>query len=432
MIRAGPRHERPADGEHLLLPAGEGAGELALPLAEDGEEPVDALQVRLDARGAPAQLDVAPEQQVLPDRHGGEHLAPLGDEASSRATMCSVAPADLRPSKTTSPPRGGDESRHGCSSVVLPAPFAPMMATISPGVDVEGHAAQHRAACRSHVEVADPEHLLPQVDPHHVRVPLHRRGAASAIFSPKESTTTSSQMPMTSDMSCSTSSTVMPRSRMRPMSLARSAVSRMLSPAAGSSSRRSRGRRERAGQLHAALLAVGEARRPATPASPAMPKNSIASSAAAAMRRSSPPAAGRRSIPATKPARLRTWRPTITFSRAVMWGKSFRFWKVRDRPSAAICVGGQPVDAPRRKRTCPASGARKPESRSKSVVLPAPFGPMTPFTAAFSTRKDTPSTARTPPKRLRARRPRAAPSAPPRRGAGGRRRASRRATAGRP
>ena len=41
------------------------------------------------------------------------------------------------------------------------------------------------------------------------------RGSASAIFWPKQSSDTSSEMRMTSDMSCSTRSTVTPRSRMR-------------------------------------------------------------------------------------------------------------------------------------------------------------------------------------------------------------------------
>jgi hypothetical protein len=37
--------------------------------------------------------------------------------------------------------------------------------------------------------------------------------------------------------------------------------------------------------------------------------------------------------------------------------------------------------------------------RLNTVVLPAPFGPMTVNTSPFSTAKLTPSTARTPPKR---------------------------------
>jgi len=38
-------HEGTADGEHLLLAAGEGAGFLGAPLAEDGEEGVAAVDI---------------------------------------------------------------------------------------------------------------------------------------------------------------------------------------------------------------------------------------------------------------------------------------------------------------------------------------------------------------------------------------------------
>ena len=105
-------------------------------------------------------------------------------------------------------------------------------------------------------------------------------------------------------------------------------------------------------------------------------------------------------MPASIPARLRTWRPTMTFSSAVMWPNSFRFWKVREMPWAATWWGGRPWISRSLKRTVPSSGARKPESRSKRVVLPAPFGPMTALTVPLRTRKETSFTAWTPPNRL--------------------------------
>jgi len=66
-------------------------------------------------------------------------------------------------------------------------------------------------------------------------------GRSSAIFSPYESTTTSSEMFMTSGHVVFHDQDRDAASRMRPISLARSAVSRMLRPAAGSSSRSMRG-----------------------------------------------------------------------------------------------------------------------------------------------------------------------------------------------
>src|SRR5512139_1181618 len=46
----------------------------------------------------------------------------------------------------------------------------------------------------------------------------------------------------------------------------------------------------------------------------------------------------------------------------------------------------------------PAVGGMSPETRLRSVVLPAPFGPMSPCTSPASTRREAPSTAASPPK----------------------------------
>src|SRR5579864_2281538 len=54
------------------------------------------------------------------------------------------------------------------------------------------------------------------------------------------------------------------------------------------------------------------------------------------------------------------------------------------------------MSAPRN-RTRPAVGARNPVTRLKSVVLPAPFGPISPTISPSRTVNETPSTARSPP-----------------------------------
>src|SRR5215510_10529518 len=71
-----PRHESAADGAHLLLAPGEGAGELARPLAEDGEE----IEHVGEARGqlGPRRRGVRAQKQVLPHRHEGEEPPALG------------------------------------------------------------------------------------------------------------------------------------------------------------------------------------------------------------------------------------------------------------------------------------------------------------------------------------------------------------------
>ena len=51
-------------------------------------------------------------------------------------------------------------------------------------------------------------------------------------------------------------------------------------------------------------------------------------------------------------------------------------WKVRTSPAAATACGGLPPIGRPSKRTVPRSGRKKPATRLNSVVLPAPFGPI--------------------------------------------------------
>ena len=72
-------------------------------------------------------------------------------------------------------------------------------------------------------------------------------------------------------------------------------------------------------------------------------------------------------------------------------------WKVRPTPAAQIRCGGWPVISRPSKTMLPAAGRRKPLSALKSVVLPAPFGPMIPRISPVATRRLTPSSAFRPP-----------------------------------
>ena len=77
-------------------------------------------------------------------------------------------------------------------------------------------------------------------------------------------------------------------------------------------------------------------------------------------------------------ALVRTCRPTITFSSAVMSGKSRMFWKVRAMPaSATLCTWLGEYGRPDSSKL-PESGAYRPVITLKNVVLPAPFGPISP------------------------------------------------------
>src|SRR5215467_830431 len=70
-----PRHEGAADGAHLLLAARERAGELARPLAQDGEE-IEHVGEALGELG-PRRRGMRAQEQVLAHRHEGEESPPL-------------------------------------------------------------------------------------------------------------------------------------------------------------------------------------------------------------------------------------------------------------------------------------------------------------------------------------------------------------------
>ena len=111
-------------------------------------------------------------------------------------------------------------------SVDLPAPFAPSTATISPSSHAQVDALEHRlgaiarsepaeleqrrarrAAARAAPCAAAPRRGRPCAPPGRAALP---RACRAAMRTPASSTTTWSEMPITTDMSCSTSTTAMP------------------------------------------------------------------------------------------------------------------------------------------------------------------------------------------------------------------------------
>ncbi len=115
--------------------------------------------------------------------------------------------------------------------------------------------------------------------------------------------------------------------------------------------------------------------------------------------RSSLSLAGRPSAAEKKPALARLVAPAMTFSRTVMPANSPTPCRVRAMPSPASLCGLSPSSRSPRQRSTPSSGSMKPQTTLNSVVLPAPFGPMTPSTSPGSTNSDTESSAVRPPKR---------------------------------
>src|SRR5215467_1357744 len=160
-------------------------------------------------------------------------------------------------------------------------------------------------------------------------------------------------MANTTSMSCSVKRSVRPRSRpMRSMSWIDSRVSWADMPAVGSSRRR------------------------------------MAGSRASAM-----------------PSSICFWLPwerkaAWMFSYTVSLGKMFVRWKERPMPRRQRSCGAMPVTSRSLKRTLPASGRRCPVIRLKSVVLPAPLGPMMALIEPRGTLKLTPPTAWKPAKLL--------------------------------
>src|SRR5580692_1721362 len=88
------------------------------------------------------------------------------------------------------------------------------------------------------------------------------------------------------------------------------------------------------------------------------------------------------------------------FSRTVKRPKTRGIWKVRISPIRARRCGGRRSRLSPSKVTEPWSGRMKPEKMLKSVVLPAPFGPIRAVIELRWTSRDTSFSARRPLKRL--------------------------------
>ncbi len=98
----GPGHERPADGEHLLLAARERARELAAPLAEHREAIIRRLHAGREAapeiaaarQGVAAQLQVVEHGEVAEDPAPLRHQRDPRPEQRLRRLPGDVAPVD--------------------------------------------------------------------------------------------------------------------------------------------------------------------------------------------------------------------------------------------------------------------------------------------------------------------------------------------------
>src|SRR5215472_11453931 len=198
-------------------------------------------------------------------------------------------------------------------------------------------------------------------------------------------------MANTTSISCSVKSRVRPRSRpMRSMSWIDSRVSWADMPAVGSSRRRMAGSR-----ASSICFWLPWDRKPAT--SPALSRRPTAARRASVSSRYSRRTGVKRFQPRPRWERKAAWM----FSYTVSLGKMFVRWKERPMPRRQRSCGAIPVTSRSLKRTLPASGRRCPVIRLKSVVLPAPLGPMMALIEPRGTLKLTPPTAWKPAKLLR-------------------------------
>ena len=86
-----------------------------------------------------------------------------------------------------------------------------------------------------------------------------------------------------------------------------------------------------------------------------------------------------------------------TFSKMVNLRKGRGIWKVRPMPRLMILCGGRPASSWPSNIIEPEVGGKVPESMSKIVLLPEPFGPIRPRNSPCSTLNDTLLTALKPP-----------------------------------
>ena len=94
---------------------------------------------------------------------------------------------------------------------------------------------------------------------------------------------------------------------------------------------------------------------------------------------------GSASSPEKKPALVWTSAPAMTFSMTGMWLNSPTPCRVREMPMPDSWCGRSPWTTSPRQLRVPSSGFWKPQTTLKSVVFPAPFGPITPRTSPGST-----------------------------------------------
>src|SRR4051794_21398031 len=199
--------------------------------------------------------------------------------------------------------------------------------------------------------------------------------------------------PVTTSMWCSTISTVRPSSAWtEPISWTSSWTSSIETPAKGSSSRITRGRPASSIASSSLRLSPCESSPAVTTRRDARPTRSSAQSARSSASRTRVARRQMRIVPPSAASAARR-----TFSRTSRSGKTFDTWKVRPMPARVRRKGGVPVMSTPSSSTRPVVGRSRPDTRLNSVVLPAPFGPITASSSPSRTSSPTSATIVAPP-----------------------------------
>ena len=218
-------------------------------------------------------------------------------------------------------------------------------------------------------------------------------GSATASSRPPCSTAIRWASPITTSMWCSTMRTVFPSSAWTDLiSSTSSGTSSIETPAIGSSSRSTRLSAARSIASSSLRLSPCDSSPAAHHSRSVSPTRSIAQVARATASRT---AVARRQILIVPPIAASADRRT--FSCADSSGKTFETWNVRPIPAFARRYGGCSVMSTPSSSMVPLVGRRRPETRLKSVVFPAPFGPITARSSPSRTSSSTSATIVAPP-----------------------------------
>src|SRR5690606_25605025 len=380
-------HHATGDRAHLALTARQRPRKLSAPLGEDGKQVQHLLERLLQA--APRRPRIGPEFQVFHDRQERKQPSAFRHHGDAlRHDLVGRSAADvLIPEPDRAGPRrdkAGDRAQERRLARSVGTENSHDLAFIDSQVDIleDPDLVVARGNSRKHQQAG-----------HRRRFPIYAStttgesrissAVPSAITAPRSRTITRLEKVRTTFRLCSMMRNVRPRS----LSCSTSAIARPTSlafrPAMTSSSRMSSG-------SVASARATSRRRRSLKVSSPAR------TAARSASPTSSRTAKARSS--ASCSFRCRRKAPTMTFSSADRAISGLAIWNVRPMPSRVRWCGPSAVMSRPRNKTVPADGLSCPVSRLKSVVLPAPLGPMTLRISPRARSNDTVSTASSPAK----------------------------------